>query len=94
MHQYNIGVQFERLAIKVVCPFPRSDQRNRYFLIAMDYSTKWPEAYAIPKQEASTVAEALVTNFFLRFGISRELYSDQALTSSLVYYRRFCNAWE
>jgi hypothetical protein len=36
----------------------------------MDYFTKWPEAYAIPNQEASTIA-ALVTNFFCRFGIPR-----------------------
>jgi hypothetical protein len=42
----------------------------------MDYFTKWPEVYAIPNQEASTVAQALVTNFFCRFGIPRELHSD------------------
>jgi hypothetical protein len=43
----------------------------------MDYITKWPEAYAHPNQEASTVAEALVTNFFCRFCIPWELHSDQ-----------------
>jgi transposase InsO family protein len=77
MQQYNVGAPFERIAIDVAGPFPRSDQGNRYLLIAMDYFTKWPEVYAIPNQEASTVAEALVTNFFCRFGIPRELHSDQ-----------------
>jgi transposase InsO family protein len=43
----------------------------------MDNFTKWPDVYAIPNQEASTVAEALGTNFFCRFGIPRELHSDQ-----------------
>jgi hypothetical protein len=43
----------------------------------MDYFTKWPEAYDIPNQETSKVAEALVANFFYRFGIPRELNSDQ-----------------
>jgi hypothetical protein len=43
----------------------------------MDYFTKWPEAYAIPNQEASTVAEALVTNFFCRVGKPRVLHKDQ-----------------
>jgi hypothetical protein len=43
----------------------------------MDYFTKWPEAYAIPNQEAATVAEGLVTNFFCHFGGPRELHSDQ-----------------
>jgi transposase InsO family protein len=43
----------------------------------MDYFTKWPEVNAIPNQEASTVAEALVSNFFCRFGIPRELHTDE-----------------
>jgi transposase InsO family protein len=46
-------------------------------LVAIDYSTKWPEVYAIPNQEASRVTEALVTNFLCRFGKPRELHSDQ-----------------
>jgi hypothetical protein len=29
--------------------------------IAMDYFTKWLEAYAIPSQEALTVVEALIS---------------------------------
>jgi hypothetical protein len=77
MHQYNLGTPFERIAIDVAGPFARSDQGNRYLLIAMDYFTKWPEVYPIPNQEASTVAENLVTNFFCRFGVPRELHSDQ-----------------
>jgi hypothetical protein len=39
----------------------------------MDYFTKWPEAYAVFNQEASTVVESLVTNF-CRFGV---LHSNQ-----------------
>jgi hypothetical protein len=62
MHQYNFGAPFERMAINVAGPFQRSDKENRYLLIAMDCSTKWPKACAIPNQEASTLAEALVTN--------------------------------
>jgi transposase InsO family protein len=83
MKKYNVGAPFERIAIDVAGPFPRSDKGNRYLLIAMDYFTKWPEVYAIPNQEASTIAEALVTNFFCRFGIPRELHSDQG--------RNFCS---
>jgi hypothetical protein len=53
--------------VLVAGPFPWSDQGNRYLLIAMDYFTKWSEAYAIPNQEVLTVAEALVTNCFCCF---------------------------
>ncbi|PNF28819.1 hypothetical protein B7P43_G04432 [Cryptotermes secundus] len=76
MHQY-VGAPFERVATDIAEPFSRSDQGNRYLLITMDYFTKWPEVYAILNQEASTIAEVLVANFFCRFGILRELHSDQ-----------------
>jgi hypothetical protein len=69
--------RLERTDIDVVGPFQRNDQGNRYLLFAMDYFTKWPEAYAIPNQESSTVAEALVANYFCRLRVPRELYSDQ-----------------
>jgi hypothetical protein len=77
--QYNVVALFERITIdvRVAGSFPQSGQGHRYLLIDVEYSTKWPEAYAIPNQEASTVTEALVTNFFCRFGIPRELHSDQ-----------------
>jgi hypothetical protein len=42
----------------------------------VDYFTKWPEAYVIRNQQASTVAEALVTNF-CRLGVLRELHIIQ-----------------
>jgi hypothetical protein len=77
MPQYNVGAPFERIAIDVAVPFPLSSQGNRYLLIAMDYFTKWLEAYALPNQEASTIAEALVMNYF-HFGIPWELHSDQS----------------
>ena len=41
------------------------------------YFTKWTESYAIPNQEATTVAEKLVTEFVCRFGVPREMHSDQ-----------------
>jgi hypothetical protein len=75
IHQYNVVAPFERIAIGVTGPFPRSDQGNRCLLIAVDFMNQ-PEAYSIPNQETSTVVEAVITNFW-RFGILRELHSDQ-----------------
>jgi hypothetical protein len=50
----------------------------------MDYFTKWPEAYAVPIQEASTVAEAVVTNFFCRFGVPRGLHQGRNFESRIM----------
>jgi hypothetical protein len=60
----------------------------------MDYFTKQPEAYAIASQEASTVAEALVTNFFCRFGMPWELHSNKGRNFESPLLQEFCNAWE
>jgi hypothetical protein len=49
----------------------------------MDYFTKWPEAYAIPYQEASTVAEALITTSAAAEYL-RSYIVTRAVTSSLV----------
>ncbi|GFV33611.1 retrovirus-related Pol polyprotein from transposon 412 [Trichonephila clavipes] len=49
-------------------PLPRSSDGNNNILVVKDYFTKWPKAYPIPDQEASTVAEVLVQHWISRFG--------------------------
>ena len=61
--QYNTGSPMERLAVDVLGPLPTSEDGNKYLLIAADYFTKWVEGYALPNQEAVTVADVLVKEF-------------------------------
>jgi hypothetical protein len=83
---YNSGSPMERVAIDVLGPLPKTDAGNQYVLIAQDYFTKWPEAFAIPDQRAETVAEVLVNQFFSRFGIPVELHSDQGRSSRRLFF--------
>ncbi|KAI4877894.1 hypothetical protein NFI96_002308 [Prochilodus magdalenae] len=71
------GAPMERVGVDVLGPFPVTDAGNRYVLVAVDYFTKWPEAYAVPDQSAATTAGRLVEEFFCRFGLPEELHSDQ-----------------
>ena len=45
-------------------PLPETDQGSKYVLVAVDYFTRWVEAYAISNQEAMTVARKLVDEMF------------------------------
>ncbi|GFS98527.1 retrovirus-related Pol polyprotein from transposon 412 [Trichonephila clavipes] len=71
-------------------PLPRSPDGNDNILVVMDYFTKWPEAYSIPDQEASTVAEVLVQHWISRFGVPLQLYSDQGRNFDSAVRKRLC----
>ena len=58
------GYLMQVVAVDILGPLPESDSGNRYILVAGDYFTKWLEAYAVPNQEAKTVAKKLVNELF------------------------------
>ena len=67
----------ERLAMDILGPLALTPRGNKFVLVVTDYFTKWTESYAIPNQEATTVAEKLVSEFVCRLGVPREIHSDQ-----------------
>ena len=88
--QYNVGVPMERIAIDVLGPLPTTDEGNKYLLIAADYFTKWVEAYPLPNQEATTVAEVLVNEFVCRFGTPQIIHSDQGRNFESAVFTEMC----
>ena len=65
------------VAVDILGPLPESPAGNSYVLVVADYFTRYTEAYAIPNQEATTVANKLVDEFFFRFSPPEQLHSDQ-----------------
>lgn len=87
---YNVGVPWERIAVDVAGPFPVTEDGNKYFMVVMDYFTKWPEVFAIPNQEATTVAEKLVNEVVCRFGVPLEIHSDQGRNFESNLFQEMC----
>jgi len=56
----------------------------RYLLVVVESLSKWVEAIPVPNQEASTIADALFTHIFSRFGACTSILSDLG--------RNFCSA--
>jgi hypothetical protein len=92
MHQCNVGAFFERIAIDVAGPFPRRDQGNQYLLIAMDYqvagSVRHSQSVGVHSSRSSLPTSSAVLVYLDSCIVTR------AVTSSLVCYMKFCNAWE
>ncbi|XP_053356089.1 uncharacterized protein LOC128527651, partial [Clarias gariepinus] len=87
--EYN-AVAHLGLEVDILGPFPISDRGNRYVLVAMDYFTKWPEAFAVPDQSASTTARVLVDEVFSRFGAPERLHSDQGRNFEAEVFAAVC----
>ena len=65
------------VAVDIMSPLPETVNGNSYLLVVCDYFTRWMEAYPIRNQEAVTVAQKLVDEFFCRFSTPEQLHSDQ-----------------
>ena len=77
LQSIKVGYPMQLVAVDILGPLPESDHGNSYVLVAADYFTRWTEAYAIPNQEAKTVAEKLTNELFFRFSPPEQLHSDQ-----------------
>ena len=90
LQQQASGAPMERVGVDIMGPFPETCSGNKYVLCAMDYFTKWPEAYAIPDQEAETVADALIDGMFSRFGAAEVIHSDQGRNFESRVFAAMC----
>ena len=72
-------------------PLTTTPEGNTYVLVAGDYFTKWTEAYAIPNQEAITVAKKLTDEFFFRFSPPEQLHSDQGCQFESKLFTEVCH---
>ena len=91
LQQHLVGAPMERVAVDVMGPLPRTNKGNVYILSVIDYFTKWPEAYALPNQEAETVADALLGGILSRFGLPDTLHSDQGRNFESRVFAAMCS---
>lgn len=67
---------FHRFAMDTVGPFPTSASGNKYIIVAVEYYTRWVEAWAVPDRTAKTTAKFLMEEVIARFGRPEELITD------------------
>ncbi len=95
-HLANLGAVFTRIgdaglklqpAMDLLGPLPESEAGNSYVLVVADYFTRWMEAFALPNQEASTVAKAsVVSGTWSRHTRTRCIYAYASSESTPLLY--------
>ena len=90
LQQYLVGEPLERIAIDILGPLPKTRRGNRFVVVIADYFTKWAEAFALPDQEAITVAKVVVEEFVCRFGTPRQLHTDRGSNFESHLFQEVC----
>jgi len=68
-----VGEPWERVSVDITGPHPRSARKNQYILTCVCHFSKWAEAIPLANHTASTVARALMTHAFSRYGAPLQL---------------------
>ena len=89
LHPIPVGGPFHRVAVDIL-QLPLTEQGNCYAAVFMDYFTKWPEAFAIPDQKATTIAKLFVEQIICRHGVPEELLSDRGANFLSTLIQEIC----
>ena len=71
------GHRWDRIAMDILDVCDPTPDGHRYILVIADYYSKWTEAFPMKNKCADTVADLLVDNIILRFGMPLVIHSDQ-----------------
>src|ERR1043165_6961239 len=68
---------WERVGLDFIGPLEETQNGNRYIIVAMDYLTRWPEAWATPTTLVLEISKFLYEEIICRHGIVDCMHTDQ-----------------
>ena len=71
------GHRWDHIAMDILDVCDPTPDGHRYILVIADYFSKWTEAFPMKNKCMDTVADLLVDNIILRFGMPLIIHSDQ-----------------
>ena len=67
---------FEKWALEFVGPINPPYNGKKYILVCTNYATKWVEAKVVARATKETMVYFLFEEIFVRFGVSRQIFTD------------------
>jgi len=71
------GSSFDKVAMDIVGPLPKTERGNEYILTLQDQLTKFCMGIPLPDQTSETIAEAFVDRFICVLGAPKAILTDQ-----------------
>lgn len=82
---------FDTIIIDTIGPFTKSDNGNLYAVTIICDLSKFLVTSAIPNKEAKTVAQAIFTDFILKYGLMKNMLSDLGTEFKNAVMKEICN---
>ncbi|GKD85889.1 reverse transcriptase domain-containing protein, partial [Tanacetum coccineum] len=81
---------FYKWEIDIAGPFPKGPGKVKFFIVAVDYFTKWIEAKAVATITGNQVKKFVWDNIVCRFGLPGEIVSDNSKQFSDNPFKDWC----
>ena len=90
LKSYGSGEPFERIAMDITGPFPKSENGYVYILVVSDYFSKFTEVYPLQNMESETIANVLFKGWIKRYGCPGSIHSDQGRQFESHLFKGLC----
>lgn len=81
---------FQKVALDIVGPLPKTHAGNQYILTFQDHFSKYPEAFPLSDQKATTIAKVFVEEIICRHGTPEKLLTDQGTNFTSELFQEIC----
>ena len=85
-----VGAPMDLITMDILSGLPTASGGSKYLLV-VDAFTKWVEAYPLQDQKAATCITVVYNRMFSRFGLPRQLHSDQGRNFESQLVTELCN---
>ena len=88
-----IETPFERIAMDLVGPLPKSARGYEYILVVVDYATKFPEALPLCSMSSKGIANKLFM-LFSQVGLPKTILTDQGTPFMSRLMKDLCRLYQ